>query len=167
MGGMTAAVVASRYLKQLRGVILADPIFLTPQRQREILESDIANQHRQILNRPREDYLAEVLVRHTRRPREVIELFAQARFQTSIHAFEILTPPNPDYVQLIYTLNVPSLLIIGDVGSVVTSEVAAKLAGLNQHLETIQIVEAGHAIQYDQPERFPAIVKTFLRSVST
>ncbi|MFA6408799.1 MAG: alpha/beta hydrolase [Gammaproteobacteria bacterium] len=166
MGGMTAAVVASRNPKQLRGLILADPTFLTPQRQREVHESDVADQHRRILNRPKKDYLAEVLGRHSRRSREVIELFAQARFQTSIHAFEILKPPNPDYMQLINTLDVPSLLVIGDVGTVVSTEVATELAGLNQHLEVLQIAEAGHGVPYDQPERFSAIVQTFLRSLS-
>jgi len=34
MGGMTAAVVASRNPKRLRGLILTEPTFLTPQRQR-------------------------------------------------------------------------------------------------------------------------------------
>src|ERR1700730_7662182 len=142
MGGMTAAVGASRNPKRLRGLVLADPTFLTPQRQREVYESDVADQHRRILNRPREDFLAEIRVRHSR-SQEVIELFAQARFQTSIHAFEILTPPNPDYVQLINTIDVPSLLVVGDVGSVVSPEMAAELAGLNQRLEVVQIAEAG------------------------
>jgi pimeloyl-ACP methyl ester carboxylesterase len=166
MGGMTAAVVASRKRKRLRGLILADPTFLTPQRQREVHESDVADQHRRILNRPRESLLAEMRARHSRRSQEIIELFAQARFQTSIHAFEVLTPPNPDYIQLISTLDVPSLLVIGDIGSVVSPEVAAELAGLNQRLEVVQIAEAGHAVPYDQPERFSTVVKTFLRSVS-
>lgn len=166
MGGMTAAVVASRNPKLLRGLILADPTFLTPQRQHEIHESDVANQHGRILSQPIEDYLDDCRNRHSSRSREIIELFAQARFQTSMHAFKILTPPNPDYVQLINTLDVPSLLVVGDVGSVVTTEVAAELTELNQHLETVQITEAGHAVPYDQPERFAAVVKIFLRSVS-
>jgi N-formylmaleamate deformylase len=166
MGGMTAAVVASRNPKRFRGLVLADPTFLTPQRQREVHESDVADQHRRMLNRPREDLLAESRVRHNRRTREIIELFAQARFQTSIRAFEVLTPPNPDYVQLINTLDVPSLLVIGDVGSVVSAKVAAELAGLNHRLEVVQIAEAGHGVPYDQPERFSTVVQTFLRSVS-
>jgi N-formylmaleamate deformylase len=166
MGGMTAAVVASQNPKRLRGLVLADPTFLTPQRQREVHESDIAEQHRRILNQPREDLLAEMRVHHSRRSREVIELFAQARFQTSIRAFEVLTPPNPDYVQLINTLDIPSLLVIGDGGSVVSPEVAAELAWLNQRLEVVQIAEAGHGVPYDQPERFSAVVQTFLRSVT-
>lgn len=166
MGGMTAAVVASLNHTPLRGLILADPTFLTPQRQREVRESDVADQYRRILNRPREDYLAEVMARDSRRSREVIELFAQARLQTSIHAFEVLTLPNPDYVQLINVIDVPSLLVIGDSGSVVSAEEAAKLAKLNRCLEIVQISGAGHAVPYDQPEHFAAVAQTFLQSVS-
>jgi pimeloyl-ACP methyl ester carboxylesterase len=96
---------------------------------------------------------------------KVIELFAQARFQTSIRAFDVLTPPNPDYMQLINTLDNPSLLVVGDVGSVVTLEMAAELAELNQRIRVVEIQEAGHGIPYDQPERFLAVVQTFLHSV--
>lgn len=167
MGGMTAAMVASRNPQRLKGLVLADPTFLTPQRQREVHESDVTAQHRRILNQPKNDFLAEIRIRHSHRSSELIELFAQARFQTSIHAFEILTPPNPDYMQLINSLNIPSLLIIGGVGAVVSPMVAAELAKLNQRLEVVQIAEAGHGIPYDQPERFSAVVKAFLRSLST
>lgn len=167
MGGMTAAVVASRNSQRVKGLVLADPTFLTPQRQREVHESDVTAQHRRILKRSKEDFLAEIRIRHSHRSNELIELFAQARFQTSIHAFEILTPPNPDYMQLINSLNIPSLLVIGGVGAVVSPMVAAELAGLNQRLEVVQIAEAGHGIPYDQPERFSIIVKDFLYSLST
>lgn len=166
MGGMTAAVVASRSPKRLRGLVLADPAFLTPQRQIEVYESDVADQHRQVLNRSRENFLAETRARRSHRSSELIELFVQARFQTSIHAFEILTPPNPDYMRLIETIDIPSLLVIGGVGGVVSSEVAAELARLNQRLEIVQIPEAGHAIPFDQPEHFSSVVKAFLHSVS-
>ncbi len=162
MGGMTAAVVASLHSQRLRGLILADPTFLAPQRQQEVYESDVADQHRRILKRSRDDYLAEVRTRHSHRSPEVIELFAEARFQTSIQAFEILTPPNPDYVQLIKTLEIPSLLVVGDASPVISIEMARELAGLNQHLKVIQIAEAGHAVPYDQPERFSEVVQTFL-----
>ena len=57
MGGMTAAVVASRNPRQLRGLVLADPTFLTPQRQHEVYKSDVVNQHRQVLSRPKVELL--------------------------------------------------------------------------------------------------------------
>jgi len=110
--------------------------------------------------------LAELRVRHSHRSQEVIELFAEARFQTSIHAFAVLTPPNPDYVELICALDVPSLLVIGDHGSVVSPEVAAELAGLNHRLKVVQIKGAGHGVAYDQAEHFSVVVQTFLRSLS-
>ncbi len=165
MGGMTAAVVASQNSKRLGGLVLADPTFLTPQRQHEVYMSNIADQHRQILNRPKEEYLAEVRTRSSRRSQEVIELFAHARLQTSIHALEILAPPNPDYIQLINSIDVPTLLVIGDTGSVVSPELAAELAELNEHLKVVQIAQAGHAVPYDQPEKFSAVIQTFLRSL--
>jgi pimeloyl-ACP methyl ester carboxylesterase len=166
MGGMTAAVAASQNPKRLLGLVLADPTFLTPERQREVHESDIAAQHRRILDRSKEDFLTELCIRHHSRSPELIELFTQARFQTSIHTFEILIPPNPDYRQLINTLDIPSLLVIGGVGGVVSPIVAAELASLNQHLEIVQIEEAGHGIPYDQPERFSTVVKAFLHSAT-
>lgn len=166
MGGMTAALVASRSSKQLRGLILADPTFLTPQRQHEVHQSGIVDQHRRIINQPRQDLLSEMQSRHSHRSREIIELFVQARFQTSIRAFEVLTPPNPDYMQLIKTLDVPSLLVIGDVGSVVSLEMAIKFTEINQRVKVIQIEEAGHGVPYDQFERFFVVVQTFLRSVN-
>lgn len=165
MGGMTAAVVAGRIPKRLRGLILVDPAFLTLQRQHEVHKSDVADQHRRILNGSREDFLAETRIRRSHRPHELIELLVQARFQTSMRAFEILTPPNPDYVQLIHTLDVPSLLVIGGAGSVVSPEMATELAELNQCLKVVQIAEAGHAIPYDQLECLSAVIQTFLRSL--
>jgi len=165
MGGMTAALAASQNSKQLRGLVLADPTFLTPQHQHEVHKSDVAAQHRRILDRSKENFLSELRIRHKHRSSELIELFAEARFQTSIHAFGVLTPPNPDYEQLINTLDIPSLLIIGDVGAIVSPRAAADLAKLNQCLEVVQIVGAGHGVPYDQPERFSAVVKTFLKRI--
>ncbi len=84
MGGMTAALVASRNLKRLRGLVLADPTFLTLERQREVYESDVVDQHRRILNRPKQDLLAESQDRHSRRSGEVIELFTRQGFKLAL-----------------------------------------------------------------------------------
>lgn len=164
MGGLTAAVVASRNPKLLLGLVLVDPTFLTPQRQQEVYESDVADQHRRIINGTKQNHLTELRTRHQHRSQEIIELFSQARFQTSIYAFEILRPPNPNYQELINTFDVPSLLVIGDIGSIVTPEMAVELARLNRLVEIVQIQNAGHAIPYDQPERFSAVVQTFLNT---
>jgi N-formylmaleamate deformylase len=165
MGGMTAAVVASQNAVALRGVILADPTFLSPERQREVHESDAVKQQRRLLGLNREDMLAQARARHPQRSPEIMELVTDARMKTRINAFDVLTPPNPEYHQLVSAITVPTLLVIGDNG-VVSLETARELQNLNPRLRVEQIQDAGHGLQYDQPERFEAAVRSFLRTVA-
>lgn len=161
MGGMTAALVASRPDTDIRGVILVDPTFLSPQRQREVRDSDVVEWHRRLLGQSRDDILAETRSRHARRTPELVELTTSARLQTRLSAFDVLTPPNPEYRQLVSTIEVPTLLIIGD-GGIVSLETAQELEGLNSRVQIELIRDAGHAVHYDQPERFEAVVRSFL-----
>lgn len=166
MGGMTAAVVASRGAEMARAVILADPTFLSPQRQREVYDSDVAEQHRRLLSQDEHEVLAQLQSRHPRRSPEMIELIATARLRTRLSAFDVLTPPNPEYHELVSTIDIPILLIIGDAGAV-SLETARELQSLNSRVRIELIQDAGHGIQYDQPERFEAVVRSFLRSVAS
>ncbi len=81
MGGMTAAVVASLAAKNIRGVILVDLIFLSPQRQRGVCDSDVAEQRRRLLGQDKCDVLAQLRSRRTRRFPEIAELIDSARLQ--------------------------------------------------------------------------------------
>ncbi|MBJ7450281.1 MAG: alpha/beta hydrolase [Parachlamydiales bacterium] len=166
MGGMTAAVVASQATIQLRGLVLADPTFLTPKRQQEVYDSDVLTQHVKIIGRSKEDFLAELQMRNNHRSYELLELIAQARFQTSSHAFKILKPPNSDYTKLITTIDIPTLLIIGDNGAIITPALASELARSNKRIRVEQIKDAGHGIPYDQPEHFASVVKDFLSLIN-
>ena len=165
MGGMTAALMASQMTTAIRGVILADPTFLSSERQREVHESDVVEQHRRLLGTNKSDVLAQLRIRHPHRSSEIIELLAESRLQTRIQAFDVLTPPNPEYRELVGVIDIPILLVIGDSG-VVSLETAEELEELNPRLRVEQIEDAGHGIQYDQPERFEAVVRSFLGSVA-
>ena len=165
MGGMTAAVVANRNPKLLRCLILADPTFLSPKVQRQIRDSDVADQHRRYLNMSFDDVVAEARTKHPDRALDTIKLIARARLQTSMSAFEVLTPPNPDYMQVVSGIEVPSLLVIGGSAGVVSPDVAADLQHVNLRLQVEQIPEAGHGLHYEQPERFAVVVESFLRSI--
>ncbi len=164
MGGLTAAVVANQAAVALRAVILAEPTFLSPQRQRDVYESNAVEQHRQLLSLAKSDGLAQAQARHPQRRPEMVELVTEARLKTRLQAFDVLIPPNPDYHRLVSAINVPSLLIIGDNG-VVSLETARDLQTLNSRLQVAQIQDAGHGLPYDQPERFEEAVRSFLRSV--
>jgi N-formylmaleamate deformylase len=165
MGGMTAAVVASRGSEIIRGLVLVDPTFLSPEWQREVRNSDVAEQHRRALGRTKDDLLAEARARHPRRSLELLELQAEARLHTRLAAFDVLEPPNPEYRQLVSAIEVPTLLVIGDAGNVVSLETARELQGLNARVRIEQIRNAGHGLPYDQPEGLAAVVKSFLRAV--
>jgi N-formylmaleamate deformylase len=161
MGGMTAAVAAAQLGELIRGVILADPTFLSPQRQREVCDSDVAEQHRRLLQRNKAEVMADLRARHPHRPVSIVEILAEARLQTRLSAFDVLTPPNPDYYQLVRTIRVPILLIIGD-APVVSIETARELQDLNSRVQVEQIEDAGHGLPHDQPERFASVVRSFL-----
>jgi N-formylmaleamate deformylase len=165
MGGLTAAVVASRNPELLRCLVLADPTFLSPKVQRKVRDSDVADQHRRYLNMSLDDLVAEAHSRHPERSLDTIQLIARARLQTSLAAFDVLTPPNPDYMQIVSAIEVPTLLVIAGLAGVVSPGVAADLQRLNPRLQVDQIPEAGHGLPYDQPGRFAVVVKSFLRSI--
>jgi pimeloyl-ACP methyl ester carboxylesterase len=165
MGGLVAAVVASCNPQILRGLILADPTFLSPKVQREVRDSDVADQHRRYLTTSLDDVVAEARIRHPDRSLETIERIARARLQTSMAAFDVLTPPIPNYRQVVSAIEVPGLLVIGDNG-VVSLETARGLQNLNPRLRVEQIQDAGHGLHYDQPERFAVLVKSFLSSLA-
>jgi len=166
MGGMTAALVASRAGAAIGGVILVDPTFLSPQFQREVYDSDAAEQHRRLLSLSRHEVLADMRARHPHRSAEMIELMVDARLQTRMSAFEVLKPPNPDYRRLVGTIRAPTLLVIGDIkaGAVVSPETAQELQGLNPRLRVEQVQGAGHGLPHDQPEHLGALVRSFLAS---
>ncbi len=165
MGGMTAAVVASRGAGIIRGLILVDPTFLSPERQREVHESDVADQHRRLLGLQKSDLVAQARARHPRRSLEIVELQAEARLKTRMGAFDVLTPPNPEYRDLVRAIDVPSLLVIGD-DPVVTLEMATELRSLNPRLRIEQVQDAGHGLPFEQPERLGEVVVSFLRELA-
>ena len=103
-------------------------------------------------------------MRHPHRSSEIIALVTDARQQTPLCAFDVLTPPNPDYRALVSLIGAPILLVAGDKG-VVSGETARELQSLNACLCYEQIPDAGHGLPYDQPDRFASVVGSFLRSV--
>jgi pimeloyl-ACP methyl ester carboxylesterase len=95
----------------------------------------------------------------------MVALLVEARVQTRMSAFDVLTPPNPEYRRLASTIDVPILLAIGDT-PVVSRETARELQSLNPRFRVEQIPGAGHGVPFDQPERLAAVVRSFLRSVA-
>ena len=48
-----------------------------------------------------EEVLTQARVRHAHRSPELVELIAEARMKARLAAFDVLTPPNPEYRRLV------------------------------------------------------------------
>jgi N-formylmaleamate deformylase len=162
MGGMTAAMVASRLGFAVSGIILADPTFVSPEFQNRVYESDMVEQHRQMLKSTKEELFREAKARYRYRSSEVIEYIVQARLRTSENAFDVLIPPNPEFDELIRNIYVPTLLVLGSEG-IVSAETARELHALNPDLQYKLIPDVGHGLPYDEPARLAAAIDSFLK----
>lgn len=165
MGGMTATVAASTPGSALTALVLIDPTFISPAWQQEVHESVIAAEHRQLLLSTRDELIAAARLRNPDRSPELIGHLVDARLRTSPSAFEVLTPPNPDWRELVRAISVPTLLLIGDRG-VVSLETARELQSLNPLLRYELIADAGHGLPYDEPARSGAAILAFLKQVT-
>jgi N-formylmaleamate deformylase len=161
MGGMTAAVAAARLGLNARALILIDPTFISPEWQREVYESNIVAEHKQLLARTKEELISQARCRSPKRPLEMIELLVEARTMTSLAAFDILKPPNPDYRALVSNFCVPTLLVIAENG-VISIETASELQKLNPLLRYHLVAGAGHGVPYDEPEKVSLAILSFL-----
>ena len=160
MGGLTAAVAASQLGSALKAVAFIDPTFISPEWQREVYESDVPGEHRRSLESPKGHLIAQARERNPTRGSELTEYLVNAKLQTSPHAFEVLTPPNPDWRQLVRDIRVPSLLLLGSRG-VVSIETGAELARSNPLLRYELVPGAGHGMPYDHPEQVGDAVSAF------
>ncbi|HWU66792.1 MAG TPA: alpha/beta hydrolase [Methylophilus sp.] len=162
MGGMTAAMVASRLGFAISGIILADPTFISPEWQDQVYESGIVEQHRQMLKSTKEALFKEAKAKHRFRSSELLEHIVEARLQTSVKAFDVLIPPNPEFEELIRNIYVPTLLVLGSEG-IVSSETARELHEINPDLQYKLIPDVGHGLPYDEPVRLAAAIDAFLK----
>ena len=161
MGGMTAALVAEALGPFVEAVILIDPTFISPELQREVYESDVRAEHQLLLQSTRDDLVSKARQRSPHRSAEMIQYLVDARLQTSVNAFEVLTPPNPDWRALVQAIKAPTLLVTADRG-IVSRETARELQGLNPLIQHQHVADVGHGLPYDDPERLGSLLLPFL-----
>lgn len=160
LGGLTAAVVAAKRDASTGAVVLVDPTFISEQRQREVRDSNVGDAHRRMLALSEAEIAADLRARHPHRSAEIVALLAQARLQTRLAAFDVLTPPNPEYAALIRKIAVPALLVISGRG-VVSRDTASELRAAQPLLRIAEIENAGHGIPYDRPDQLVEAIRSF------
>nr|WP_281255905.1 alpha/beta hydrolase [Deinococcus hopiensis] len=117
MGGMTAAltrIFKAPYWSTRRASV--------PSGNAKVYGSDVAEQHRHALNLDKSELAAQAKRRRPSRSTEVSERLVEAGLQTRMQAFEVLAPLNPEYRELIQSVRVPILLILGSSGTVTLNQ---------------------------------------------
>ncbi len=165
MGGLTAAVVASERGASVTAMVLIDPTFISPQLQKEVHESNVGAEHKRLLKSSKADLLAQAQQRSPNRSAEMVQYLVDARLQTSINAFEVLTPPNPEWRSLVSAIKAPTLLMTAERG-IVSLETARELQRLNPLIQHQHVASAGHGMPYDEPERIGSMLALFLSQVA-
>jgi N-formylmaleamate deformylase len=95
---------------------------------------------------------------------EEFEAWSEAKHQVNPNVVEFIGDSFDRWTDLIPRIDCPTLLVTGDpaLGGIVTSEVAAKAAAMNDRIAIAHIAGAGHNIRRDQFEAYVAVVKQFL-----
>ncbi len=166
MGGMTAAMVASRLGFAIEGIVLAEPNFISPEWQYQLDDREAVKQHRQLLRASKADLFTEAKLKNRYRSSELVEHLVQAKFRTNPRAFDVLVPPHPEFDELVRNIYVPTLLLLGNEG-IVSTESARALHALNPDLQYQLITDAGHELPYDAPDRLATAIHAFCKPAVT
>lgn len=164
MGGLTAALVAAAAPERLRGAILEDPAFISPEAWASPVLREWRAQHAVALGWSDAELIASGRAEHPNWPDDVFPTWARAKLETSLKAFDWFELAPTDVRAVVARLGVPTLLLTGELalGAVVPASLAEEFAALNPLLRVAHIPGAGHSIRYEQPELYTALVKAFL-----
>jgi pimeloyl-ACP methyl ester carboxylesterase len=164
MGGLTAAVVAADAPGRIRGAILEDPAFISPEGWASPFLKGWRAQHALALAWSDAELIASGRADHPTWPEAVFPVWAQAKRETSLQAFDWFDNPPSNVPAIVTRIGVPTLLVTGEpaLGAVVSAALAEELAARNPLLRVAHVPAAGHSIRYEQPERYTALVRAFL-----
>lgn len=165
MGGMTATLVANRLGSAVRGIMLADPTFLSLEWQNEAYMQTVVEHHLKMLKSTKEELFKQAKAKHRYRASIIIEHLIEAKLQTSVNAFDVLIPPNPEFDELIRNIFIPTLLISGSEG-IVSAKAVQALQVVNPDIEYKLLPEVGYGLPYDEPQRLATIIDAFLKRKS-
>lgn len=165
MGGMTAAIAASSKPNYFTKLILIDPSFIPKDSPHKVDVNELKSQHKQILEGSKQEFIA-ARKSQSKRTTQILQLLADARFQTSLDAFDILDPFHTDYASIVKVLEMETLLITGGEGAVVSDTLAKELIRLNTRIQVKNFREAGHGIPFNKPKQLASAIESFLTSTN-
>jgi N-formylmaleamate deformylase len=94
-----------------------------------------------------------------------LSLSLAARFEVELDLFTYFPTAQAEWHSVVEKIACPALLMIGENerGGIISVASAEEAASISPLLQWHQVLGAGHAIRYDQPTEFLAVVTAFLR----
>jgi pimeloyl-ACP methyl ester carboxylesterase len=172
LGAGTAAILAAEYPQLITCTVLEDPTWFDPQsgdlEQRSAGIKAFGVYLQQIKALPVETITGIGLEMNPGWSAEEFPAWVESKKQVSIHAFDLDPTPMAAWQDVARRIQSPTLVITADVqagepgSAIVTPQVAAAAAALNDKISTATIPGAGHNIRREQFEPFLALVRQFL-----
>lgn len=164
MGALAAAVAAASAPGKLRGIVLEDPSFRSPEEWAAYAARDHQAERREVLALGAEGLIAQGRVANPTWSPDTLPHWARAKLLVRPEVFSWFATPKPAPFDLAPRIGVPTLLIAGDPerGAIVSAAVAARMCALNPLVQVAHIPKVGHCIRYEQPDRYAALVSAFL-----
>jgi N-formylmaleamate deformylase len=168
MGALTAAVAAALAPEKIRGLVLEDPSFRPPEEWAERAALDPEAERREVLALGEEGLIAQGRAANPAWSPDTFPHWARAKLLVRPEAFSWFATPKPAPFDLVPRIGVPALVITGDPGrgAIVSATLAARMCALNPLVQVAHIPKVGHCIRYEQPDRYAALVRTFLAGLS-
>ena len=164
MGGLTAALIAAQAPERIRGAILEDPAFISPENWVSPQRLGWKDQHRLTLTMSEAELIARGRAESPRWHPEVFPTWARSKLEAKIAVFDWLHLPHSDFWDISARIAVPTLLVTGEpaLGAIISADVAAALQAGNPLLEVAHVPGVGHCIRYEQPHHFARLTREFL-----
>ena len=170
MGADTVAVTAAAYPELVGCAILEDPPWnheLDAAPAREALTADWQARLLARQSKPPAELIASGREQHPGWADSEFGPWAEAKFQTSLAALEMIAGLGPYWPGIAARMTCPTLLITGEpeLGARDSPEVAAALARQNPRLKVAHIPGVGHNIHREGFEPFIEAVRVFLAKI--
>jgi N-formylmaleamate deformylase len=181
MGAATIALAVAATPSLSRGIVLEDPAWweIPPMKDEDVVALGKARLERnakwrdditEVQAMSREDGLA------WRRKdgganwsEQDVALSLDSRYDVELDLFTYYPQEEAPWKSSVAAWRCPSLLVLGDqsLGAIISAEQADEASALNANLQYVRIEGAGHAVRYDQFDRYIAAVRPFLTGVAS
>ena len=171
MGGMQATVLAAQHPELVRGVVVEDPAWFSPDNQTPAERRARADTWAEGLRTDKAKSKAELIAQgHERNPRwspAELDSWSDAKRQVRVQVLEYVELQAVDWRGMLKQITTPVLLVTGDTtkGVIITPDMAREAQAINPKVEVANIAETGHCIRRDNFDGFMAAFSTFLKQV--